>query len=100
MFHVGQKVECINVVPIFSGDMDGLACGRIYTVRWVGRFRYPNTYKPWEGPAIKLHEIIRPNYQQFPDYSDMPYAASRFRPVVERKTDISIFTRMLTPETV
>jgi hypothetical protein len=34
------------------------------------------------------------------DVGEIPFAAFRFRPVVERKTDISIFTAMLKPSKV
>lgn len=91
MFVVGQKVVCIDNVPRaappwinYIGGMDGLTKGRIYTVREVGLISFIDGY----SPCIRVAEIVRPT-------DDGPYLACRFRPVVERKTDISVFTRML-----
>src|SRR6267142_1934690 len=93
-FYVGQKVVCINDIPplnhpraheAFDRSMNGLRKGMIYTVRETG-------LRAWMdgAPCIKLQEIIRP-------YADSPYWAARFRPVAERKTDISLFKKMLIP---
>jgi hypothetical protein len=96
-FHVGQKVVCVDDDPRsflhagapgvrFSGDLNGLKKGAVYTVRAFGRYpAYPDILCVW------LEEIIRPTA-----FFDEPaYVAARFRPVVERKSDISIFTAML-----
>jgi hypothetical protein len=106
-FRVGQKVVCVDarctdeytspfLVGRFSnakfiGDMDGLERGVIYTVRAVGSYpTAPGMLSLW------LVEIVRPviSLDEAP-YGEPPFAAARFRPVVERKTDISIFTAML-----
>lgn len=86
VFRVGQKIICINASPFAFGWPNPWAVGEeltdgtIYTVLAV------------DGDAIQIMEIKRP--------FRWGYAASRFRPIVERKTDISIFTRMLTPKKV
>lgn len=87
-FRVGQKVVCVDVSnddgKQWIGD-DTPVVGEIYTVSAVGlteRGKY----------GIQLVELRRPRR--------WGYQARRFRPVVERKTDISIFTAMLKPERV
>lgn len=79
-FRIGQKVVCVNAKPrpgtgwIFWGPP---VVGAIYTVAG-------HCVSRWGDVCITLSEM------------DGQYRAVRFRPVVERKTDIGIFTRMLT----
>jgi hypothetical protein len=87
VFRVGQKVVCI--------DADGaprLSLGAIYTIKdidgprlfsWRGRI--------YENVGIYLEEAICEDGHK-------GFAPFRFRPVVETKTDISIFQKMLTPK--
>ena len=90
MFYVGQKVVCVDDGPSgFTGRANRvLTKGQIYTVS-----------KSWEhayrgAPVVLLAEVD----------PDKPYhecfSAARFRPVVDRKTDISIFTAMLNTKPV
>ena len=79
MFRVGQKVVCINISDVES---EGLRL-KEYTVT---------------GTAM-LHNIAYIGVDGMAVEGDpAPWWASRFRALVERKTDISIFTRMLTPK--
>ena len=95
MFHVGQKVVCIDdrwphtqwalKVP------NKPVAGRVYTIREV--------YLSALGkPAVLLNEI-RNSPRPFLHgliVGEGSFHSRRFKPVIERKTDISIFTRMLT----
>lgn len=102
MFYVGQRVVCVDAglnsqrfgVPphiVTNKSLDGLAKGRVYTVRAVG----PGSYSI---PALWLQEISRATSFFSDGWVGEPgFASARFRPVVERKTDISIFTAMLNP---
>lgn len=77
-FHVGQKVVCVD-------DDDGSSAlikkGRIYTISAiVGGYLEFCERDTWSANGYK------------------GWYAWRFRPVVEPKTDISIFTAMLTPK--
>lgn len=76
-FRVGQKVVCIDASKSWRGDISDLVKGATYTVREVFMF------------GVTLDEVPLPE-----DY--LWFNGHRFRPVVERKTDISIFTKMLT----
>lgn len=92
-FRVGQKVACIKAASIipYIRPHDTVN-GRIYTVRDV--YACPATGKP----ALRFEEHINPIH---PTYGvECGYFAERFRPVVERKTSISIFTQMLNPSKV
>lgn len=98
-FRVGQKVVCVNDAPdsfVLPGihyseiaALDGLTKGKVYTVRNV-------VVRPADmSPGIWLEEIYRPpNLGDVLHYGgECPFAAARFRPLVE--TDISIFQAML-----
>ncbi len=83
-FRVGQKVVCVNDKPSrFTGLPTNVREGGVYTV--TKTFLHPRGI-----PCVLLSEIEVPIHH-------LGYDASRFRPVVERKTDISIFTAMLNP---
>lgn len=88
MFHVGQKVVCVNDDPSWKGMPTGLTKGVVYTIDALVEY-------PYEGIGVQLVEISLPdNEHHWPAFHPR-----RFRPVIERKTDISIFTRMLRPKT-
>lgn len=87
MFRVGQKVVCVDV-SYFGPNTSLLRKGDVYTIASV------DAYEDAHGEyGVTLVEIIP---QPAPGWRD-GFRASRFRPVVERKTDISIFTAMLNP---
>jgi hypothetical protein len=97
-FRVGQKVVCVETWHLNGtgyGDEVGPVRGRIYTIRDIGfglNPAYPHSLQ------VRLAEItipLRP-YRGFP-LQEPGFSVSRFRPIVERKTDISIFTAMLNP---
>lgn len=92
-FHVGQKVVCVDDENQSSdnGKKD-VYVGKVYTVSWSGIFIHPFYGKAEE--VVRLSEVSR----WCPASGvDMPLRANRFRPVVARKTDISIFKAMLNP---
>jgi hypothetical protein len=83
-FRVGQKVVCVNDEPSrFTGFPTNVKKGGVYTI--TKTFLHPRGV-----PCVLLKEIEVPRQH-------LGYDASRFRPVGERKTDISIFTAMLNP---
>lgn len=93
MFHVNQKVVCVNAKPSPICRITGvsnLSKGAIYTIRDI---------EVWEGvECVRLVEIVeRPYHFIDRGWLEPSWRANRFRPVVSRKTDISIFTAMLTP---
>lgn len=100
-FRVGQKVVCVDAgktpgINARGRAADYLKEGRVYTVRWVGEC----PHEPWRklGVNIRLAEVNRGGDAERPEWNDFPFRATRFRPIVERSTDISIFTAMLTPK--
>ena len=83
-FRVGQKVVCVN-------PCNDLVRGRVYTILKTGVCFHDG----------KNRSIVLVDQTRFGAPSGrLPFFAERFRPVVERKTDISIFTQMLKPSKV
>lgn len=89
-FRVGQKVECIHHQPRRVAGGEYAELGGVYTVRG----HVPCT----DGiERIYLDEVHnRPMYCTAMGVIEFGFRASGFRPLVERKTDISVFTEMLT----
>lgn len=86
-FHVGQEIICVEpkLVRITDPSWIKLEKERIYTVRKYGQ--------GIDGRAcVWLNEIIRPINRELG--WELGYFAARFRPLI--KTDISVFTKMLT----
>lgn len=94
MFHVGQKVVCIKGHPEYVGCVVPVV-GSTYTIRGVD-----------ETCGLLFEEIINRIATCFDlssgaiSYGECSFWIDRFRPVIERKTDISTFTEMLTPNRV
>ncbi len=95
MFRVGQRVVCIDPTWGSSGSLQSAWCpnlpikDRIYTIRDVVTFNgYPNGF-------LRLYEVVNPVKGR-----DEPYfEVTKYRPIVERKTDISVFRKLLQPKT-
>lgn len=85
-FHVGQKVVCVDasLPPNPWHRKHPLVLRQIYTVSEIA------PPPAWEPQCSSLGI----------DGSGRVWECWRFRPIVSRKTDISIFTRMLTDGTV
>jgi hypothetical protein len=91
-FFVGQKVVCIkrdrwrreyDRRPMPRGER-GPAFGELLTIRQIVEDGY-----------LLFVEIRNPIIKSVGE--EAAFNPHHFRPVIERKTDISIFTRMLTP---
>lgn len=82
-FRIGQKVVCIDdgsrAGHIWGGDL--LYRNKIYTVTGFWRCE--------DGLGLILREAK--NHEEF----GQSYDARRFRPAVDRPTDISVFTEIL-----
>jgi hypothetical protein len=91
-FHVGQKVECVrDLRDSFFDDHparwpDHIRQGCVYTVRGF--------FLMGAIPALYLEEYVAP--VSFAGH-ELAFEAENFRPIVEKKTDISIFTSLLNP---
>lgn len=87
-FRVGQKVVCVDATS-HSPDHEstGLCLNAIYTVAAAVDF--------YGLECVRVCEVVSPHPADL-------FRACHFRPAVERKTDISVFTAMLdgarTPE--
>lgn len=88
-FRVGQKVVCVDSSPLdgtlgWMTDADAPQEGAIYTVTGNATIRFRGK----DHGAVFLMEIKNSAHGGL-------YGAFRFRPVVERKTDISVFQKIL-----
>jgi hypothetical protein len=100
MFRVGQKVVCVDDTwksPFWNEVTYKPTEGVIYEVRRV----IPGWW-PCGATGILLVELVNPERKWVGDpiKSECPFWIERFRPIVERKTSIEIFTRMLKSENV
>lgn len=88
MFHVGQKVVCVDDKPRSASVKPppmGIVEGEVYTVREVVMAPH--------RPAIYIEEIHNPMH---PIWGvEWAYMADRFRPV--KTTNIDVFLSMLAP---
>lgn len=92
-FRIGQRVCCIARFDRRSLGVDG-ACvtfpevGKVYTVRGFSPLR----------SGIVLEEIVNPYIPSLLGPQEPSFVVSCFRPVVDRKFDLSVFTRLLDTE--
>ena len=99
MFEIGQKVVCINGKPMRPRkypDETHPTEGQIYTIRNVGNVLCDAGVEP----AVRLEEIVNtPRLYRLghgvDGMDELWFRASRFAPI--KKTDISIFLKMLEP---
>lgn len=94
MFHIGQRVVCIKQGPWvpLKYDERAPAYGGVYTIRFIG------SYPEYGGIlGLKFEEIVNPSLRYQMGFIECEFDAAHFRPVIKRKTDISVFQRMLVP---
>lgn len=92
-WHVGMKVVCVQTQEASRAREEGVILpeiGRVYTIRYIG----PSDF--WPGIFIRLNEVR--NGPHHLDGEEPSFYHGWFRPVQDRSTDISIFTRMLNPQ--
>ncbi len=93
MFHIGQRVVCIRDVgcPLGNEFPNVPIKGGIYTVRG---FVSPDVgYE--RTPGMLLEEVVNPPWEYKEGVFEPSFHPYHFRPLVQHKTDISVFTRML-----
>ncbi len=89
-FVVGQKVVCVDNLPRITRSWAANSrpiLGATYTVAQVGLAPHPLDSSM---PVVWLEEISNQS-----NLSRGSYLASRFRPLVTTKTDISLFQKIL-----
>jgi hypothetical protein len=93
MFRIGQQVVCIHDVssPPANEFQNVPVKGSIYTVRG---FVLPDVgYE--RTPGMLLEEVVNPAWEYKEGIFEPSFHPYRFRPLIQRKTDISVFKRML-----
>lgn len=89
-FRIGQKVVCIrDDWRTVLGEVRPVK-GCVYTIRSLSVDERGDLF-------LRLHEIINQPHRYAERSGECEFWSIAFRPVVERKTDISAFERMLTP---
>lgn len=97
MLRIGQRVVLVRDFDPgvrAQAPIDGINLpikGEVYTVRAL--------HSDYGYPIVLLVEVVNPLrfYGDIFDFTEQGFDPDRFRPVVERKTDISIFKAMLNP---
>lgn len=87
-FYVGQKVVCVDASPCRHRLRHSLTHGAIYVIAGFDTEDPSITNLHLEGDEV----VFQPGWD-----APVGWSPDRFRPVVERKTDISIFKAMLNP---
>jgi hypothetical protein len=92
MFYIGQKVVCVRTagwekyIDITLPKEDA-----VYTIRGIDVNRTDND----DPVGLWLEEIVNPPRMYTAGFQEASFGHWRFRPIVQRKTDISIFTELL-----
>lgn len=79
-FHVGQEVVCIDSAVGFEQYLE-VKEGEIYEIEWIGPFEH---YIHGSYIGVRFKGVDRGTCPQF-GYENPPFAARRFRPLVEDK---------------
>jgi hypothetical protein len=88
-FRVGQRVVCVDAAPNPKGyPLKVLKRGTIYTIRAIDA-----TPRRWDAPGWGVH--VEGILVMNPRRIEWAMNPGRFRPVVDRATDIEIFTKLL-----
>jgi hypothetical protein len=91
MFYVGQKVACVISGGMIEGEPPPYAVeGCIYTVAEV--------FPDGQDTMLQFVELRFDGFEDDENIWHAGFLATAFRPIVERKTDISIFKAMLNPK--
>lgn len=96
-FRIGQQVQCVGGPEAFRGgygDETKPVKGNIYTVRGIRGF----SIGVFSAVGIVVEEIHNEARLYLAGMIEVHFHVVHFRPV--HKTDISIFTAMLTPKKV
>jgi hypothetical protein len=87
-FRVGQKVVCVDASVGKNIAIKLLVVGHVYTIKRISHGYSDGGYGLHMAELPELYSALG---------QTIGWAFDRFRPIVERKTDISIFTAMLNP---
>lgn len=94
-FHVGQRVICVRAVypalaEHYSYIKNWPVKDTIYTIRAIEA--------DGDLVGVRLHEIVNPPTLTTQGVCEPGFTGEWFRPLTERKTDISVFTEILDRE--
>lgn len=96
MFRIGQKVVCVSLEMSGGGPLlpgfNYPSKGGVYTIRGIFPAGVEN--------LLLLEEVVNRPCGTTIGFLEPGFNATHFRPVVEKKTDISVFEEILRRETV
>lgn len=97
MFHVGQKVVCIDPTWGTSGFLQRTNCPNLPTLNEVYTVRDIICHN--ENVFVRLVGILNPPVRCHSGITEAVFEAHKYRPVVERKTDVgmAILKKLLAP---
>jgi hypothetical protein len=81
---VGDKIVCVDDQFPFGVGPQGIKKDDVYTVRSYGRYSH---FLDGEYYGVRLDEVDRGNDPAGYDPGDMPFRASRFKPVVSPRIE-------------
>ncbi len=100
-FKVGDKVVCVNIdhSQSYQSLCLFLTVGNIYTIRWIGEFKFRLALmKNMETAiAVRLNEVDGVDRDCQINGPDVPFFAYRFKPLIKKQTSIEVFTKLLLP---
>jgi hypothetical protein len=98
VFHVGQKVVCVDADDTSAHGRKELSEGSVYTVRWVGQNDRKHPARPELSNTVGVRLIEIP----IRSHGDNPFSALRFRPLVSKSTEtgMAILREILDRENV
>jgi hypothetical protein len=95
-FRIGDRILCIDASPNRRCAILPLARGKIYVVRAIEITKWKSARSDWTAPGWGLH--LEGLWIWHPDVGcEWPIHPNRFRPVIDRATDIEIFKKLLKP---
>lgn len=98
-FHIGQKIVFVGPGDYASFRALGMSVPE-YRKTYTIRARPPGACACCGEPGLYLCEIVNPPFLWRDGLLECGFCRYDFRPLVERKTDISIFQKMLTDNRV
>lgn len=89
----GRKVVCLRDGWNVAQGEHAPVAGRIYTIRSVDPGRRPGDDRLY----LKFHEIVNAPRKYKEGFEECSFDMNEFRPIDDRRTDISIFRGLLEP---
>ena len=96
MFEIGEKVICIHAKPINDGIFKAtrpfhIEEGEIYTIAGLGKSAFVDAPIVFLKECKNIYNFCGNDFERNLYGKDVGYRACRFRKLIKKKTDISVF---------